>query len=143
MENQGYVVAPLVVRPVNVSDTVLLPACVEGFMDLADVLGLDTSGSCSTWDAGFDSSHNHDRLLFHGWIPVIKPNLRAQKNQERINERLDAFDEKIYKQRIKVERTYAWQDSYRKLAVRYEILEATHIGFKYLAYSMMNLKTLI
>jgi transposase len=143
VENHGYVVAPLVVRPVNVNDTVLLPACVEGFMDLANLLGLDTCESTTTWDAGFDSHANHDRLLFHEVRPIIKPNRGRQTNQEKINERLDAFDKETYKQRFKIERTYAWQDSYRKLAVRYEILEATHLGFKYLAYSMMNLKTLI
>lgn len=143
MENQGYVVAPLVVRPVNVSDTLLLRACVEGFMDLANVLGLDTTDSTTTWDAGFDSVSNHDRLLFHGLKPVIKPNLRTQKNQEKINERLDAFKEDVYKQRFKIERTFAWEDSYRKLTVRYERLECTFLGFQYLAYSMMNLKTLI
>jgi transposase len=143
VENQGYVVAPLVVRPVNVSDTLLLPACIEGFMDLAHVLGLYTHDITTTWDAGFDSVANHDRLLFHGLTPVIKPNRRTQKNQEKINERLDAFDEETYKQRYKIERTFAWADSYRKLTIRHERLECTFLGFQYLAYSMMNLKTLI
>jgi transposase len=112
-------------------------------MDLANLLGLDTCESTTTWDAGFDSRDNHDRLLFHGLTPVIKPNRRTQKNQDRIKERLDAFDEETYKQRFKIERTFAWADSYRKLAVRYERLECTFLGFQYLAYSMMNLKTLI
>lgn len=143
MENHGYVVAPLVVRPVNVSDMLLLRDCVEEFVDLASVLGLDTDASSTTWDSGFDSRDNHDRLLFHGFIPVIKPNQRGTKNQEKINERLDAFDEVTYKQRFKIERTFAWADSYRKLAVRYERLECTFLGFQYLAYSMMNLKTFV
>lgn len=112
-------------------------------MDLANLLGLDTRESVATWDAGFDSHTNHDRLLFHGLTPVIKPNRRTQTDPQKIHERLDAFDETTYKNRFCIERTFAWQDSYRKLAVRYEILEATHTGFKYLAYSMMNLKSLI
>lgn len=143
MDNHGYVVAPLVVRPVNVSDTLLLRDCVEGFMDLANILGLDTFDSTMTWDAGFDSRSNHDRLLFHGFKPVIKPIRHAKMSPKKLNERLDAFDEEAYKQRFKIERTFAWEDSYRKCATRYETLECTFLGFQYLAYSMMNLKTLI
>jgi transposase len=66
--------------------------------------------------------------------------MRGEKREDVINERLDAFDEKTYKERYRVERTFAWEDSYRKLAQCYEILEATRLGFKYLAFSMMNLK---
>lgn len=136
-------VAPLVVRPVNVSDTLLLRDCIEGFMDLANVLGLDPSESSTTWDAGFDSRDNHDRLLFHGLRPVVKPIHHSKMKEEVWHERLDAFDQETYKQRFKIERTFAWEDSYRKLSVRYERLECTFLGFQYLAYSMMNLKTLI
>lgn len=143
MENQGYVVAPLVVRPVNINDTLLLPACIEGFVDLANVLGLDTALSTTTWDAGFASVSNHDRLLFHGFTPVIKPVHHSKMSEEKWNERMDAFDEETYKQRYKIERTFAWADSYRKLVIRHERLECTFLGFQYLAYSMMNLKTLI
>lgn len=136
-------VAPLVVRPVNVSDTLLLRDCIEEFRDLASLLGMDTTDSTITWDAGFDSVANRDRLLFHGFTPVMKPVRHARHSQEKIHERLDAFDEETYKQRFKIERTFAWEDSYRKCAVRYERLECTFLGFQYLAYSMMNLKTLI
>lgn len=143
MENQGYVIAPLVVRPVNINDTLLLGDCVEGFVDLADLLGMDITDSTTTWDAGFTSVGNRDRLLFHGFTPVMKPVHHSKMSEEKWNERMDDFDEEAYKQRYKIERTFAWEDSYRKLAVRYERLECTFLGFQYLAYSMMNLKTLI
>ena len=132
--------APLVVAPVNVNDTSLFGEALEGFVDFADLIGMDTRGTTVTLDAGFDSEANHDRILFHEMRPVIKPNRRGTKNEERINERLDAFDERTYKRRFPVERTFAWQDSYRKLTLRYEVLEETHMGFKYLAYAMMNMK---
>ena len=51
------------------------------------------------------------------------------------------FNEPIYKKRFVIERVFAWQDTYRKLVTRYEKLEATHAGFKYLAYAVMNLRT--
>lgn len=128
------------VSPVNVHDTCLLGECIEGLMDFASLISMDLRESFVTLDSGFDAEANADRLRFHNLIPVIKPNPRGTKNQTIINERLDAFDEKTYKQRYRVERTFAWEDHYRKLALRYEILEETHLGFKYLAYSLMNLK---
>lgn len=109
-------------------------------MDFADLIGMDLRESFMTLDSGFDSGANDNRIRFHDLIPIIKPNMRGTKNQDAINERLDAFDEKTYKERYRVERAFAWEDSYRKLVLRYEILEATHLGFKYLAYSLMNLK---
>lgn len=140
MENNGFVIAPFVVAPVNINDTSLFPDCLEHFMDFASLIGLDTRGSALTLDSGFDSEANADRLLFHDFHPIIKPNLRGTKDEERINERLDAFDEKTYKRRFCVERTFAWEDSYRKLSQRYEILEATHNGFRFLAHAMINLR---
>lgn len=135
--------APLVVSAVNINDTSLLPAGVEGLVDFADLIGLDVRDSVMTLDSGFDSRANDDRILFHEMIPVIKPNLRRTKNTEKVHERLSVFNETLYKERYRVERTFAWADSYRKLSQRYEILEATHLGFRYLAYAMMNLKTFV
>lgn len=143
MENNGFIVSPLVTGPVNLNDTSLFPACLERFMDFADLIGLDVRGSTLTLDSGFDSEANTDRILFHGLVPVIKPNLRRTKSEERINERLDGFDEKTYKTRFRVERTFAWEDTYRKLSQRYEILEATHDGFRYLAHAMINLRQFV
>lgn len=143
VENNGYVVAPLTTRSVNINDTSLFPEALEGLMDFASLIGLDTRESHLTLDSGFDSQANEDRILFHELVPIIKPNLRGTKNTEKIHLRLDAFNETLYKERYRVERTFAWADSYRKLSQRYEILEATHTGFRYLAYAMMNLKTVV
>lgn len=112
-------------------------------MDFANLIGLDMRESAMTLDSGFDSEANTDRIQFHDFIPIIKPNLRGTKNEDLINERLDNFDEKTYKQRFCVERTFAWEDSYRKLTQRYEIPEATYNGFRYLAHALINLRQFI
>ena len=78
----------------------------------------------------------------HGMIPVIRPNRRGTKDEKKLEKMFDNFNEPIYKKRFTIERTFAWQDTYRKLAVRYEKLEATHTGFKYLAYSLVNLRAM-
>lgn len=143
MKNNGYVISPLVIGPVNLNDTSLFPALLETFVDFGDLLGFDVRDTVMTLDSGFDSQANDDRISFHEMTPVIKPNLRRTTNTEKIHARLDAFNEALYKERYRVERTFAWADSYRKLSQRYEILEATHTGFRYLAYAMMNLKTFV
>lgn len=133
-------IAPLVVRPVNEHDSMLLPESIDNLTDCAELFGLDLSGSYFTLDSGFDSSYNKWLIQYHGMIPVIKPNRRRTKDEKKLEQMYEDFNEPIYKQRFIIERVFAWQDTYRKLVTRYEKLEETHNGFKYLAYSVMNLR---
>lgn len=133
-------IAPLTVRPVNEHDTELFPYSFDNLVETADLLDLDIQGSYITLDSGFDSMRNKWLIDFHKLVPVIKPNLRGTKDQSLINAKLDKFEEveHIYKERYKIERTFAWQDTYRKLVIRYEKLQCTFVGFRYLAYAMIN-----
>jgi len=135
------VVAPLTVRPVNEHDTELFPHSFDALMDISDLLDLDVKGSYITLDAGFDSMRNKWLIDFHKLAPVIKPN-RRNTPRNLLSAKLDRFEEAkhIYRQRYIVERTFAWQDNYRKLVIRYEKLQCTFLGFRYLAYSMINLR---
>jgi len=108
--------------------------------DFADLIGLELEGSYLNLDAGFDSDYNKDIIRLARMRPNIKVNPRGTKDQDKLQKRYDDFDDEIYKQRFTIERTFAWQDTYRKLVIRYEKLESTHNGFKYLAYSMINLR---
>lgn len=128
------------VRPVNNHDSILLPDCIDALTDFASLISLDLTGAYLTLDSGFDSEHNKWLVRSHGMIPVIKPNRRGTKDEAKIEKMYDDFNEPIYQERFKIERTFAWQDTYRKLVIRYEKLEATHTGFKYLAYAIMNLR---
>lgn len=133
-------IAPLIVRPVNEHDTILLREGVDGLADFASLIGLDLQDSYMTLGSGFDSVYNKWLIRSHDMIPVIKPNRRGTKDEQKLEQMYADFNEPIYQQRFKIERTFAWQDTYRKLVIRYEKLEATHTGFKYLAYSMINLR---
>ncbi|MBI4975400.1 transposase [Candidatus Peregrinibacteria bacterium] len=139
-DNHGFVIAPLVVRPVNEHDSILLPEGIDNLTDFAECIGLDLTGAYFTLDSGFDSSYNKWLIHYHGMIPVIKPNRRGTKDEKKLKMMYEDFSEPIYKKRFIIERTFAWQDTYRKLTIRYEKLESTHNGFKYLAYSVMNLR---
>lgn len=138
MDNNGFIIAPLVVRPVNKHDSVLLPDSIDQLIDFASLISLDLKETYFTLDTGFDSFYNKWLIHSHQMIPVIKPNRRGTKDEQKIETMYENFNEQIYKQRFKIERTFAWQDTYRKLVTRYEKLESTHNGFKYLAYAMIN-----
>ena len=139
-DNNGFVIAPIVVRSVNCYDGNLLSESLDELTDIADLLDLDLENSYLTLDSGFDSEYNRWKIKSMKMIPVIKPNRRGIKNQEKLEMLYEDFNESIYKERFKVERIFAWQDTYRKLVMRYEKLKCTHSGFKYLAYSVMNLR---
>lgn len=114
-------------------------------MDIADLLDIDLTRTAITLDSGFDSDYNRAMIGRYGLRAVIKPNRRKNSNPLKLAAIADMIeaDREIYKERYKIERCFAWEDIYRKLVIRYERLQCTHLGFKYLAYSMINLRWFI
>jgi len=143
-DNNGNVIAPLKAYPINVHDTSLFDESFTNLLDLANELGLDLNNSYLTLDSGFDSRANRQAIKNANLVPVIKPNRRGEKDRRKIYQRLDEFEEygNIYNERYKIERCFAWEDTYRKLVIRYERLQSTFMGFRYLAYSMINFRSL-
>jgi hypothetical protein len=118
---------------------------LDSLTELADTLELDLSDTCLTLDPGFDSESAEDEVQIHGLTPIIKPNPRGSKKEEVLHAQFERFDpvEKIYKGRFVIERSFAWEDTYRRLVIRYDRLKETHEGFKRLAYSLINLRWFI
>lgn len=143
MDNRGNIIAPLVVKPVNNHDNILFPESLNNLLETADLLNLDIEGSRLTLDSGFDSEANRVMIRWHNLVPVIRPNIRGTKDSEKIEKMMSEFDEAAYKKRHGIERNFAWEDTYKKLVIRYEKLKVIHLGFKYLAYSMVNLRETI
>jgi hypothetical protein len=141
-DNQGNIVAPLVVKPVNIHDSKLFYESFSNLVEMADLLELEIKNSYLTLDSGFDNAETKNEILLRELIPVIKPNLRGLKDRKKINKILDEFEniEHIYKERYRIERCFAWEDTYRKLVIRYEKLQSTFMGFRYLSYSMINFR---
>lgn len=96
-------------------------------------------------DSGFDSENNKVMISYQNLIPVIKPNPRGIKDRGKRYALLDEFEliRHVYNERIKIERCFAWKCKYRKLVIRYEKLQCTFMGFRYLAYSMINLRSIL
>ena len=137
--------APTTVKPVNQKDMVIFPESLTKLATFTKQIRLELQKSLLTLDSGFDSMSNKDLIKEQKLVPVIKPNRRNTKESIVIARmypslRWDWFDEKLYKERYKVERTFGWQDTYRRLAISYDRLEEIRLGFRHLAYAMINFR---
>ena len=103
------------------------------------MIGLDLEGAYLNLDAGFDSTHNRKCIFNAGMIPNIKENPRNRKRTRRGRKRL--FNAAIHAWRTRVDRTFAWEDKFKRLLLRFERIQQRHYGMKLLAYTLINLRT--
>jgi tmRNA-binding protein len=137
-ENQGYVLAPVPVAPVNETDTVLFPEGLQALKKVAKEVGLDLRGAYVNLDGGFDSVRNRKMIFNAGMIPNIPENPRNRKHTKRGRKRL--FNAAIHALRMRVERTFAWEDKFKRLLLRFERIQQRHYAMKLMAYTLINLR---
>jgi hypothetical protein len=137
-DNNGYVLSPLPVAPVNKTDMVLLPDGLKALKRVAKIVGLGLRGAYLNLDAGFDSTYNRKCIFNAGMIPNIKENPRHRKHTKRGRTRL--FNEAIHTLRTRVDRTFAWEDKFKRLLLRFEHRQQRHFGMKLLAYTLINVR---
>ena len=142
MENHGFVIGPISVKPVNQQDTVILPETLTALVDFTQDIGINLRGSAFTLAAGFDSQDNKEIIKAHHMKPLIYPNRRNTKTPIVLARMFRWFDRELYRLRYKVERTCGWQDTYGKLAVSYDRLPEMRKGGRLLAYAMINSRVL-
>jgi hypothetical protein len=126
------------VAPVHETDMVLLPQGLNALKQVAKEVGLDLSGAVLNLDGGFDSTHNRKLIFNAGLIPNIPENLRNRKRPKRGRKRL--FNAAIHALRMRVERTFAWEDKFKRLLLRFERIQQRHYGLKLMAYTLINLR---
>src|ERR1700676_1730457 len=131
VDNNGFVLAPLPVAPVNEADTVLPPEGLNTLKSMARLTDLNL-------DAGFDSRHDRKAIFNAGLIPNISENPRNRKTPKRGRKRL--FNAAIHSLRLCVERTFAWEDKFKRLLLRFEFKQQRHYGMKLMAYTLINLR---
>jgi transposase len=137
-DNHGSVLSPLPVAPVNEMDIPLLPEGLKALKRVAKMVGLDLGGAYLNLDAGFDSTHNRKCIFNAGMIPNIKKNPRNRKRTKRGRKRL--FNAAIHALRTRVDRTFAWEDKFKRLLLRFEHLQQRHFGMKLMAYTLINVR---
>src|SRR5262245_15941326 len=138
IDNNGSVLAPLPVAPVNDADTVLLPEGLKALKRVAKITGLVLEGASLNLDGGCDSKSNRQAIFNAGMIPNIKENSRNRKPPKRGRKRL--FNAAIQAVRERVERTFAWEDTCKRLLLRFEYIQQRHYGMKLMAYTLINLR---
>jgi len=126
------------VAPVNETDMVLLPEGLKALKEVAKEIGLDLRGAYLNLDGGFDSAHNRKGIFNAGLIPNIKENPRNRKTTKRGRKRW--FKAVIHALRERVERTFAWEDKFKRLLLRFESIQQRHYGMKSMAYTLINLR---
>ena len=139
IDNQGHVLSPLTVAPVNEGDMGLLPQGLRDLKRVARAVGLEVSGAVLNLDAGFDSKANRKAVFNAGLKPNSKENPRNRQKPKRGRKRF--FDAALYHHRFTVERPFAWEDKFKRLLLRFETKQSRHLGFKLLAFTLINLRT--
>jgi transposase len=117
---------------------VLLPDGLKALKRVAKQVGLDFRGAYLNLDGGFDSARNRKYIFTAGLIPNIPENPRNRKRTKRGRKRL--FNAAIHALRMRVERTFAWEDTFKRLLLRFERIQQRHYGMKLLAYTLINLR---
>jgi len=117
---------------------VLLPEGLRSLKGVAKTVGLTLTGAYLNLDSGFDSKYNRKCIFNAGMIPNIKENHRNRKQTKRGRKRL--FNEAIHALRTHVDRTFAWEDKFKRLLLRFERIQQRHFGMKLLAYTLINVR---
>ena len=95
-------------------------------------------GSYLNLDGGFDSKANRKAIFNAGLIPNIPENPRNRKRIKRGCKRL--FNALLHTLGDRVEWTFAWEDKFKRLLLRFEHQQRRHYGMKLMAYTLINLR---
>jgi hypothetical protein len=117
---------------------VLFPESLRALKKVAKEVGLDLRGAYFNLDGGFDSTRNRQCIFTAGLIPNIKEHPRNRKTPKRGRKRF--FNAAIHALRMRVERTFAWEDKFKRLLLRFERIQQRHYGMKLMAYTLINLR---
>ena len=107
---------------------ILLPQGLKALKQVARQVGLDLRGASLNLDGGYDSTHHRQCMFNAGLIPNIPENRRHRKRPKRGRKRL--LNAAIHALRVHVERTFAWEDKFKRLLLRFERIQQRHYGMK-------------
>lgn len=125
---------------VNVSDITLLKNSLKHLKKTARIIGIDLTGIEFNLDSGFDSKKNRKIIWNARMKPNIFENVRNRNTSKPKKGRPRYYNIKSYKKRFAVERTFAWEDCYRSLVIRYDRKYSNYMGRKTLSYTLINLR---
>jgi transposase len=143
IDNAGNLLGTMAVEAVNIPDIVLLSDTLDDVRGVIRTVGIPVGRIPINLDSGFDSRTNRKKIFNAGLWPNIKENPRNRKKDAPRRGRPRLWDEVVYTLRFAVERTFAWEDKFRRVLIRFETKKAHFLGFKHLAYTMINLRSFV
>jgi transposase len=133
------IIAPFVTAPGNRNESPLLRDALPRLGQIARAIGMDLKGAIVSLDGVYDCRANRRAIFNRGMTPNIPENPRGRKTPKR--GRRQRFDPAIFEERFStIERVFAWEDTFRRLLLRFERISDVHYAFKTLAYTMINLR---
>jgi hypothetical protein len=118
--------------------TVLLPDGLNALKRMARLMDLNLEGSYLNLDGRFDSRDNRKAIFNAGLVPNIKENPRNRKAPKRGRQRL--FNAAVHSLRLRAERTFTWEDKFKRLPLRFEFIQQRHYGMELMAYTLVNVR---
>ncbi|MCP3721465.1 transposase [Paraburkholderia sp. CNPSo 3281] len=133
------IIAPFVTAPGNRNESPLLRDALPKLTAMARAIGANLQDSTVSLDGVYDCRENRRAIFNRGMRPNIPENPRGRKAPKRGRRR--HFDAAIFAERFStIERVFAWEDTFRRLLLRFERISAVHYALKTLAYTMINLR---
>ena len=105
-------------------------------MEMTENQGILTDGLFLNADAGFDSAELRSICYKYGVIPNFC--LNSRKGQ--LTDRVEYFDDQLYKHRCVVEHLFAWMDAYKAILVRFETTSRNWFSLQMLCFLVIFAK---
>lgn len=135
-DNQGVPLAMSEPQSGNHADLYEIDKRIDELVDQLNEADISVNGLFCDLDAGFDGANLRHALDSHNIISNVCPNRRngGEPSEDRL------FDEDMYKERWKIERTNAWMDGFKAVLVRFDTTVSSWKGWNYLAFIVIFLK---
>lgn len=135
-DNQGIPLAMSEPQAGNHADLYEIEKRVEEIVGQLSEASIAVDGLFCDLDAGFDGKGLRSALISHGITPNVCPNPRngGDSKEDWL------YDEEMYKERWKIERTNAWMDGFKAVLNRFDTTVSSWKGWNFLAFIVIFLK---
>jgi hypothetical protein len=133
------VLAPFVTAPGNRNESVLFKSAIQKLLSTVKTIGIDIAGGTMSLDGIYNSRANRKAIFNASMTPNMPENKRNRKGVKKGRKQI--FEKSIFSERFRtIERVFAWEDKFKRLLLRFEVLSSHHYALKIIAYSMINLR---
>ena len=138
-DRNGNIISPFVTAPGNRNEIILLEDSLVHLKRVAKIIDLDLRGIIMSLDSGYDSVRNRKLIFNRGMIPNIKAKNYKRNSPKRGRKRI--YNDEIFQERFRtVETTFAWEDKFKRLLIRFERKSSNFFGLKMITYALINLR---